>query len=97
MIDKKVVFSKPLQWEGKEYKEIELKIDTLKGRDLIDIQTDMKVCGVPIASHMEVDEAYLARLAAKAAGVETEIIEALDFKDFRRVINKTMGLMRQSV
>lgn len=93
MLKEKVMLTNPIQWEDKEYKELELDINNIKGRDLIEIQTDMKLSGIPLASNMAVDEAYLARVAAKASGLDTEIIEALQFTDFRRVINIVSGLM----
>lgn len=83
----------PVKWEEKEYKELTFDINRIKGRDLIEIQTDMKLAGIPLTSSMFIDEAYLARVAAKASGVETEVIESLNFIDFRKVINEISGLM----
>lgn len=91
--EKIIILSRALTWDGKEYKEFNFDIENLKGRDLIEIQTDMKLSGIPMVSSMQVDEAYLSRLAAKSAGVEVEVIEALPFNDFRRVINTMSGLM----
>lgn len=89
----KVVLLEPINWDGKEYKDFTFNVNDLTGRDLIDIQTEMKMSGIPIVSSMRVDTAYVALVAAKSAGVDNEVIKALKFEDFNRVIDKVTGLM----
>lgn len=90
---RKVILKNPIIWDKVEYKKLEFDISELTGRDLIEIQTDMKLSGIPLTSSMSIDEAYIARIAAKASGVDLEVVEALKFPDFRAVINKISGLM----
>lgn len=88
-----VVLQNPITWDGKEYKEFTFNVSELNGRDLIDIQTEMKMSGIPIVSSMKVDTAYVALVAAKASKVDSEVIKALKFDDFNKVIDTVTGLM----
>lgn len=88
-----VVLQKPITWDGKEYKEFTFNVSDLTGRDLIDIQTEMKMAGIPIVSSMRVDTAYIALVAAKSAKVDDEVIKSLKFEDFNKVIDTVTGLM----
>lgn len=88
-----VVLQKPITWDGKEYKEFTFNVSDLTGRDLIDIQTEMKMAGIPIVSSMRVDTAYIALVASKSAKVDDEVIKSLKFEDFNKVIDTVTGLM----
>lgn len=86
------ILNNPITWDGKEYKKFNFDVENLTGRDLIELQTDMKYDSIPLVSDMSIDEAYLSRLAAKSAGVDYEVIVSLKFKDYRRMIRKMSGL-----
>lgn len=88
-----VVLNTPITWDGKEYKEFTFDVSELTGRDLIDIQTEMKMAGIPIVSSMRVDTAYIALVASKSAKVDDEVIKSLKFEDFNKVIDTVTGLM----
>jgi hypothetical protein len=80
----KVVFTKPFEFEGKEYKEIELGLEGLNGKDLIDASKEARPMGEtsPVS---ELSKTYLAVVAAKSAKVPVDLIVGLPGKDFSRV------------
>ena len=91
--DDEVILKTPITYDNVKYEKLVFDVQSINGRDLIEIQTDMKLAGIPLTSSMLIDEAYLARIAAKASGVELEVVESLKLKDFRSVVNKISGLM----
>ena len=91
--ENEVILKTPITYDNVKYERLVFDVQSISGRDLIEIQTDMKLAGIPLTSSMLIDEAYLARIAAKASGVELEVVESLKLKDFRSVVNKISGLM----
>lgn len=91
--ENEVILKTPITYDNVKYEKLIFDVQSISGRDLIEIQTDMKLAGIPLTSSMLIDEAYLARIAAKASGVELEVVESLKLKDFRSVVNKISGLM----
>ncbi|NPV30558.1 MAG: phage tail assembly protein [Firmicutes bacterium] len=80
----KVVLSKPFVFEDKEYREIEMDLEGLTGRDLINAANVAKTLGDP-SPVAELSKAYLAAVAARAAKVPVELITSLPAKDFTAV------------
>ena len=91
--ENEVILKTPITYDNVKYEKLVFDVQSISGRDLIEIQTDMKLAGIPLTSSMLIDEAYLARIAAKASGIELEVVESLKLKDFRSVVNKISGLM----
>lgn len=87
-----IPFRKPFAFEGKEYKEIRLDLDALSGRDVIDAEAEARAMGVR-AIMLESSKAYQAILAAKAAGVAVDFINALPAKEFSRVTGEVQGFL----
>ncbi|MDT8901829.1 phage tail assembly protein [Anaeroselena agilis] len=75
---------KPHTAEGKEYTELNLDLEKLSGRDLVNAAREARLLGdasqVPETSHT-----YLAVVAAKAASVNVDVILSLPAKDFTAV------------
>lgn len=77
----KITFSKPYTFEGQEYTEIDLDLDSLLGRDVAAAKREWQRQGnysMLIAADVE----FCAYLAAKAAGKPLEFIEKLPAKDY---------------
>lgn len=81
----KVVLSAPLKYKGSELREIELKLEGLTGRDLIDVETQMNSEG-KFALMADYSKLYLSRVGAKAAGLPVEVLETLGAKDFNKIV-----------
>ncbi|HWR07749.1 phage tail assembly protein [Sporomusa sp.] len=83
---------KSFTFEGKEYKEIRLDLDALSGKDVIDAETEARSLGAR-AIMLESSKVYQAILAAKAAGVPVDLIQALPAKEFSRVTGEVQGFL----
>lgn len=79
-----VELSKPFKYEGKEITEIDLNMEDMNGRELIDAGVESLGLGYdhPIK---EYSKGYLASIAAKAAGCTVDMIMALPARDFTLV------------
>ena len=73
-----VTLSKPINYEDKSYNELTLDLESLTGDDLIN--ADDGKAAVP-----EFSKAYLAKLAAKAAGVPEGVIRKANAKEFTEI------------
>lgn len=80
----KMVLSKTYEFEGKEYREINLDLDSLTGHDLIASANQARLLGdnSPI---MELSKTYLAVIASKAGKVPIDFIMSLSAKDFTAI------------
>ena len=79
-------FGKPFSWCGEEYKEIVFNFNDMTGADMIDIEQEMNDQS-EFALQPELSPAYCARLAAKAAHVDVELIKKLPLRDFNKIKN----------
>ncbi|TEB13362.1 phage tail assembly protein [Pelotomaculum propionicicum] len=83
---KTITLSRPFTFEDKEYTEINLDLDSLTGRDLIDSEREAVVVVGPSSSPVvELSKPYSAALAAKAAKVPIEMILELPARDFTMI------------
>ncbi|MDD4599620.1 hypothetical protein SDC9_04137 [bioreactor metagenome] len=80
----KITFDKPFEFEGKTFEGLDLNLDALTGRHLIDAATEARALGdkSPV---MELSKTYQAVLAAKASKMSADMIIALPGKEFSRV------------
>jgi phage FluMu protein gp41 len=83
---------KPFSFEGKEYTEIKLDVEALTGKDMIDAETEARAMGVR-SIMLESSKAYQAILAARAAGVTVDLINALSAKEFSRVTGEVQSFL----
>jgi len=80
----KHVLKKTFTFEGKEFTEIDLDIEALTGDDLIKASKEARILG-DVAPVQELSMTYLAVVAAKAAKVPVDMINALPAKEFSKV------------
>lgn len=88
----KVELSKPYQFDGVEYKEIELDLDSLTGRDVSAAKKDWARQG-NFAAITAVDVDFCACLAAKACKQPVEFVEGLPAKDYCRVAQEVSNFL----
>lgn len=79
----KIKLNKPLQYKGQSISEIELNLEEMKGRDLIEIETQMNADGKFLVT--DFSKAYQVKIAAKAAKIPAEELENLSARDFNKV------------
>lgn len=83
---------KPFTFEDKSYTEIRMDVEALTGQDMIDAETEARAMGVR-ALMLETSKAYQAILAARAAGVSSDLINALPAKEFSRITGEMQGFL----
>lgn len=88
----KIVFDKPLSFEGKEYAELDLNLDGLTGQDMINADIEARILGDKTAM-LEVSKTYQAIIAAKAAKVPVELIKTLPAKEFSRITGNVFNFL----
>ncbi len=90
----KVVFEKPYTFEKKEYTEIELTgMEDLTAEDVFAAEAYARKKG-GAATVAENSAAYLLHLAASAAQLPIEFMEALPLKEAARVKYAAMGFFQ---
>lgn len=80
----KYKFSKPVEFEGEEYKEIILNLEDMTGKDIKEVSSELLAKGEVIGL-AETNKNFLAALAAKSAGLPTEFMDYVPAKDFSKI------------
>ncbi|MCD8052260.1 MAG: phage tail assembly protein [Clostridiales bacterium] len=84
--DVTVRLSKPMNYEGKTYTKLELDFNGMTGRDMEAIDDELQALGVIIANPT-LSHKYQRILAARAAGVPSDMLEHLPLRDYQKVTN----------
>ena len=74
-------FKKPFEYAGETYTTLTFDFEKMTGRDMVSIETEMQMnneyCLAP-----EVSRSFQAKMAAKAAGIGSDVLDAMPIKDF---------------
>lgn len=84
--------ARPYTYEDKTYNKFVFDFESLIGEDLVDIETEMTAVG-EFALSPEISTSFLYRLAAKAAGVGSDVILNLPIREFGKVKNKAQSFL----
>lgn len=87
-----VILAKPFTYEDKTYNKFVFDFEGLTGEDLVDIETEMTAVG-EFALSPEISTSFLYRLAARAAGVGSDVILHLPIREFGKVKNMTQSFL----
>jgi hypothetical protein len=85
-------FKKPFEYEGKKYEKLTFDFESLIGQDMVDIENEMAAVGEYVLSP-EISTSFLLRMAAKAAGVGSDVIAHLPIRDFGKVKNMSRDFL----
>ena len=85
-------FKKPYTYEEKTYTKLEFDFEKLIGEDLVAIENEMAAVG-EYALSPEISTSFLYRLAARAAGVGSDVISHLPIRDFGKIKNKSRDFL----
>jgi hypothetical protein len=88
----KHVLAKPFTFEGAEYTELDIDLDGLKGSDLVNIEQELTAKGVATVMP-EISKQYQMHVAARAAKVPVELIEALPMKEASAITVKVVNFL----
>lgn len=75
------VFKKPYEFEEKEYKEINIDLDSLTGEDVDAVKTQFSAAG-KFAALPTTDYEFCNMLAARAAKLPIEFFKGLPAKEY---------------
>ena len=79
-------------YEDSTYERFVFDFEKLTGDDLINIENEMAAMGEIILAP-ETSTSFLGRMAARAAGVGSDVISGLPVRDFMRVKNLTQNFL----
>lgn len=86
------VFKKPFEYEGKTYTELTFNFERLSGRDMVSIETEMQMNN-EYALAPEISRSFQGKMAAKAAGIGNDVLEAMPLKDFNKITNAARSFL----
>ena len=86
------VFKKPFEYEGKTYTELTFKFERHSGRDMVSIETEMQMNN-EYALAPEISRSFQGKMAAKAAGIGSDVLEAMPLKDFNKITNAARSFL----
>lgn len=86
------IFKNPYTYEDKTYTELVFDFEKLIGDDLVAIENEMAAVG-EFALSPEISTSFLYRLAARAAGVGSDVIVNLPIRDFGKIKNKSRDFL----
>lgn len=86
------VFKNPFEFEGKTYDKLTFNFEGLLGSDMIAVENEMASVGEYVLSP-EISTSFLAKMAARAAGVGSDLIEHLPIRDFGKIKNKSRDFL----
>lgn len=85
-------FQKPYTYEDKTYTKLVFDFEKLIGDDLVAIENEMAAVG-EFALSPEISTSFLYRLAARAAGVGSDVIVNMPIRDFGKIKNKSRDFL----
>lgn len=86
------VFKKPFEYEGKTYTELTFNFERLSGRDMVSIETEMQMNN-EYALAPEISRSFQGKMAAKASGIGSDVLEAMPMKDFNKITNAARSFL----
>lgn len=81
-----ITLSKPFEFCGETYEKIEMDFDKLTGADIEAIEEELYAQTKFVVVKEEWSKRYQRHLAAKAAGVPNDMIEALPARDYKKIV-----------
>lgn len=85
-------FARPFEYAGETYEKIVCNFERLTGRDMVSIETEMQMNN-EYALAPEISRSFQAKMAAKAAGIGSDVMEAMPIKDFNRITNAARNFL----
>lgn len=77
-------FSKAVDFEGTDYKEIVMNLENLTGRDIKEVSKELLLQG-EVMGLVETNKYFLAAIAARSANLPTEFMDYIPARDFSKI------------
>lgn len=85
-------FKTPFEYQGQKYKVLCFNFSKLTGRDLVAVENEMmnnnEYALDPILSRN-----YLGKLASKASGIPSDVIEAMPARDYKKITDAARNFL----
>ena len=88
----KIDLKKPLSYKDTDIETLELDLESLTGRSLIDAENSLKAKGQNISA-WEFSRGFLLEVAGKASNIPPEALMNLTAADFTNVINEVLAFL----
>lgn len=85
-------FKKPFEYEGQKYKTITFNFERLTGADFIAVENEM-TSNSEFAIDPTMSRSYLSKLASRACGVASDVIEAMPARDFKKITDAVRNFL----
>lgn len=79
-------FKTPFEYGGATYEELTFNFEHLTGRDMVAIETEMQMNN-EYALAPEISRNFQSKMAARAAGIGSDVLDAMPLPDFNRITN----------
>ena len=79
-------FKTPFEYGGATYEELTFNFERLTGRDMVAIETEMQMNN-EYALAPEISRNFQSKMAARAAGIGSDVLDAMPLPDFNRITN----------
>jgi hypothetical protein len=89
----KIIEIKPSNFDGKEIKEIELDLDSITGKVLLDSEREFTMGQNINLGVLQNNMAFATIVASKVANVDIDFIKALPAPEFNEVIMTIQGFL----
>ena len=85
-------FKRPFEHSGVKYTELTFDFEHLTGRDMVAIDAEMQASGEMLMA-AETSRSCQSKIAARAAGIGADVVEAMPLGDFNRITNAVRGFL----
>ena len=79
-------FKKPFEYAGETYTTLTFDFEKMTGRDMVSIETEMQMNN-EYALAPEISRNFQSKMAARAAGIGSDVMDAMPLPDFNRITN----------
>ncbi len=88
-------FKKPFKYEGKNYTTINFCFGKLTGSDMLKIESEMQANN-EYALDPLLSRNFLSKMASKAAGISSDVIESMPLQEFNKITNAARNFLIDS-
>ncbi len=88
-------FKKPFEYEGNKYTSINFYFGKLTGREMLKIESEMQASN-EYALDPLLSRNFLSKMASKASGISSDVLEAMPLQDFNKITNAARNFLIDS-
>lgn len=85
-------FKKPFEYEGNKYSTINFYFGKLTGREMLKIESEMQASN-EYALDPLLSRNFLSKMASKASGIPSDVLEAMPLQDFNKITNAARNFL----